>query len=226
MHLNEYFNRLGGYFTEIFLNQENLKGIIVGGPGPTKEDFLKGNYLHHELKEMILTTVDTGYTGPEGVKEVVNRSRSFLQKVRYMQERKVVQEFLQHLGEDDGLATYGEQEVLRQLKNVNVYKLLISQEVRRWYAKLVCSTCGFEEVRIVDFNEWEEFTDKVENLNCLQCEQGQYTIQGREDFIEKLVSLGQEADAEIEIISTHTEEGEMLYKSFGGVAAITKYRTY
>jgi peptide chain release factor subunit 1 len=226
MHLNEYFNRLGDYFTDIFLNQENLRGIIVGGPGPTKEDFLKGNYLHHEVKDMILTTVDTGYTGPEGVKEVVNRSRSFLQKVRYMQERSVVQEFLQHLGEDDGLATYGEQEVLRHLKNVNVYKLLISQEVRRWHVKLVCSTCGFEEVRIVDFGEWEDFEEKVENLNCLQCEEGQYSIEEREDFIEKLVTLGQEAEAEIEVISTHTEEGEMLYRSFGGVAAITKYRTY
>jgi peptide chain release factor subunit 1 len=226
MHLNEYFNRLGDYFTDIFLNQENLRGIIVGGPGPTKEDFLKGNYLHYEVKEMILTTVDTGYTGPEGVKEVVNRSRSFLQKVRYMQERGVVQEFLQHLGEDDGLATYGEQEVLRHLKNVNVYKLLISQEVRRWHVKLVCSTCGFEEVRIVDFADWEDFEEKVENLNCLKCEEGQYSIEEREDFIEKLVELGQEAEAEIEVISTHTEEGEMLYKSFGGVAAITKYRTY
>lgn len=226
MHLNEYFNRLGDYFTDIFLNMENLKGIIVGGPGPTKEDFLKGNYLHHEIKDMILTTVDTGYTGPEGVKELVNRSRSFLQKVRYMQERRIVQEFLQHLGEDDGLATYGEQEVLGQLKNVNVYKLLISQEVRRWYVRLVCSTCGFEEVRIVDFGEWEGFEEKVQSLNCLKCGEGQYTVEEREDFIEKLVKMGEEAEAEIEVISTHTEEGEMLYRSFGGIAAITKYRTY
>jgi peptide chain release factor subunit 1 len=226
MHLNEYFTRLGDYFTEIFLHQENLKGIIVGGPGPTKEDFLNGNYLHHEIKKKILTTVDTGYTGHEGVKELVNRSRSFLQHVRYMQERRIVQEFLQHLGEDDGLATYGEQEVMKQLRNVNVYKLLMSQEVRRWYVKLICSTCGFEEVRIVDFSEWKDFEEKVQGLNCLQCQEGQYTIEEKEDFIEKLVKMGEEADAQIEVISTNTEEGEMLLKSFGGIAAITKYRTF
>jgi peptide chain release factor subunit 1 len=226
MHLNEYFNRLGNYFTEIYLNQKKLKGIILGGPGPTKEDFLNGSYLHYEIKDRILTTVDTGYTGPEGVKEVVNRSRSFLEKVRYFEERKVVQEFLQHLGEDDGLVTYGEQDVLKQLRNVNVYKLLISQEVRRWYVKLVCSICGTEEIRIVDFKDWESFEEKIQNLNCLQCGEGKYSIKERVDFIEKLIKMGEEAKAEIEVISSYTEEGEMLNKSFGGVAAITRYRTY
>jgi peptide subunit release factor 1 (eRF1) len=40
-----------------------------------------------------------------------------------------------------------------------------------------------------------------------------------------LVKLADKANAKIEIISTHIEEGEMLLRSFGGIAAITKYRT-
>jgi peptide chain release factor subunit 1 len=226
MHLNEYYHRVGDMMTDVFLNVENLKGIIVGGPGPTKEDFLKGDYLHHEIRDKILTTVDTGYTGHEGVKEVVNRSRSFLEKVRYTQEREAVQEFLKHIGEDDGLATYGEQEVLRVLKNVNVYTLLVSDAIRRWYVTLRCRTCGYTETRIVDMDGWEEFEEKVQGMTCLKCGTGQYEIQDREDLIEVLVRMSEEAGADMEIISTHTEEGEMLYRSFGGIAAITKYRTF
>ena len=226
MHLNEYYHRVGDMMTDVFLHIENLKGIIVGGPGPTKEDFLKGNYLHHEIRDKILTTVDTGYTGHEGVKEVVNRSRSFLEKVRYMQERQAVQEFLRHLGEDDGLATYGEQEVLRVLKNVNVYKLLVSDAIRRWHVTLKCRTCGYTETQIVDMDQWEEFQEKVSGMTCLKCGTGQYEIQEREDLIEVLVRMSEEAQANMEIVSTHTEEGEMLYRSFGGIAAITKYRTF
>lgn len=226
MHLNEYYHRVGDMMTDVFLNIESLKGIIVGGPGPTKEDFLKGNYLHHEIRDKILTTVDTGYTGHEGVKEVVNRSRSFLEKVRYMQERQIVQEFLKHIGEDDGLATYGEQDVLRVLKNVNVYTLLVSDSIRRWYVSLKCRTCGYTETQIVDMDGWEEFEEKVQGMTCLKCGTGQYEIQEREDLIEVLVRMSEEAGAAMEIISTHTEEGEMLYRSFGGIAAITKYRTF
>jgi len=226
MHLNEYYQRVGNTMTDVFLNVENLKGIIVGGPGPTKEDFLKGNYLHHEIRDRILTTVDTGYTGHEGVKEVVNRSRSFLEKVRYMQERAIVQEFLRHIGEDDGLATYGEKEVLQVLKNVNVYTLLVSSSIRRWYVTLRCRTCGYTETRIVDMDEWEQFMEKVSGMTCLKCGTGQYEVEEREDLIEVLVRMSEEAQAKMEIVSTHTEEGEMLYRSFGGIAAVTKYRTF
>lgn len=226
MHLQEYFNRVGDNMTELFLNMPNLKGIIVGGPGPTKEEFIKGNYLRQEIKDKILTTVDTGYTGHEGVKEVVNRSRSFLEQVRYIQERRIVQEFLKHLGEDDGLATYGEEEVLRELKNMNVYTLLVSDAIKRWQVTLQCRTCGFTETRIVDMDKWEEFESDASNFTCLNCEGGQYEIVEQEDLIEVLVEKAEEAEARLEVVSTHTEEGEMLFRSFGGIAAITKYRSY
>jgi peptide chain release factor subunit 1 len=226
MHLNEYFKRVGDYMTDVFLHVPNLKGIIVGGPGPTKEDFLKGNYLHHEIDEKVLTTVDTGYTGHEGVKEVVSRSRSFLEQVRYTQERKVVQDFLKHLGEDTGLAAYGELEVLKVLKDVNVYILLVSQAIRRYQVTLQCRTCGYKEKKIVDADDMEEFTEKVEGMTCLKCGTGNYEIVETEDLIEVLVRMAEKANARLEIISTHTEEGEMLIRSFGGIAAITKYRTY
>ena len=226
MHLQEYFNRVGANMTEYFLNMPNLKGIIVGGPGPTKEEFLKGNYLRQEIKEKVLTTVDTGYTGHEGVKELVTRSRSFLEQVRYTQERRVVQEFLKHLGEDDGLATYGEFEVMQQLKNMNVYTLLVSDSIRRWQVTLQCRTCEFQETKIVDMDNYVEFDNNLSDLNCLKCEGGNYEIIEREDLIEVLVKMGEAAEAKLEVISTHTEEGEMLYRSFGGIAAITKYRTF
>jgi peptide chain release factor subunit 1 len=232
MYLNEYFQRVGQYMTDIFLNVPNLKGIIVGGPGPTKEDWLKGGFLHHELRDKVLTTVDTGYTGHEGVKEVVNRSRSFIEHVRYMQERKVVQEFLKHLGEDDGLATYGEEEVIQALKSMNVYTVLVSEEVKRWYVTLTCKSCGYRETRIVDMDQWPQFEQELSALKCLKCGEGQYEIAQkdgvpeREDLIEVLVKMAQAAEAKLEVVSTQTEEGEMLYKSFGGIAAVTKYRTY
>lgn len=226
MHLNEYYQRVGSYMTDIYLNVPNLKGIILGGPGPTKEDWLKGSYLHHELRDKILTTVDTGYTGHEGVKEVVNRSRSFLEQVRYMQERKVVQEFLKHLGEDDGLATYGEEEVIKALRSVNVYTVLVSDEIKRWYVTLTCKSCGYKENRVVDMAEWDSFEQKLPELRCLKCGEGTYDVAEKEDLIEVLVKLAQTAEAKLEVVSTQTEEGEMLYRSFGGIAAVTKYRIY
>ena len=226
MHLNEFFTRVGKHMTEIFLNAPNLKGIIVGGPGPTKEDFLKGDYLHYELKDKVLTTVDTGYTGREGVKEVVARSRDFLRNVRFYEERKVVQDFLRHVGHETGLATYGERETIQALRSSNVRTLLLSEGVRRAHVRLRCKECGHRETRIVDLDGLEAFEGSLGEIRCPQCGNGVYELVEKEDLIEALVKMAEEADADVEMISSQTEEGEMLLKSFGGIAAILKYRQF
>ncbi len=226
MHLNEFYTRVGKYVTDIYLDVPNLKGIIVGGPGPIKEEFLKGNHLHYELKDKILTTVDTGYTGHEGVKEVVERSREFLRNVRFYEERKLVQDFLYNVGQETGLSTYGEREVMQALKTNNVRTLFISEGVRRALLELRCRECGFEEERIVDLDELEQFEGSIGEVSCLKCGNGNYEIVEKEDLIEALVKMAEKTDAKVEIISGETEEGEMLIRSFGGLAAILKYRQF
>jgi peptide chain release factor subunit 1 len=226
MHLNEFFTRVGKYMTDVFLDAPNLKGIIVGGPGPTKEDFLKGNYLHYEIKDKILTTVDTGYTGHEGVKEVVERSRDFLRNVRFYEERKIVQDFLYNIGQDTGLSTYGEREVIQALEASNVRTLLLSEGIRRAILKLRCRDCGFVETRIIDLDEMGELEEEIEGLSCLRCENGSYELLEKEDLFEALVKMAEKAQAQVEVISTETEEGEMILRSFGGLGAILKYRQF
>ena len=39
--LNEYCHRVANRAQTIFVEQYRVKGIIIGGPGPTKETFLK-----------------------------------------------------------------------------------------------------------------------------------------------------------------------------------------
>ena len=226
MHLNEFFTRVGKHMTDIFLDAPSLKGIIVGGPGPTKEDFLKGDYLHYEIKDKVLTTVDTGYTGHEGVKEVVVRSRDFLRDVRFYEERKIVQDFLYNIGQETGLASYGENEVLQALKVSNVKTLLLSEGVRRALLKLKCRECGYAETKIVDLDEMGDYEETIGDLNCLKCGNGSYELIEKEDLFEALVKMAEGAGAKIEVISSETEEGEMLLKSFGGIAVILKYRQF
>jgi len=225
MYINEWFIRLGGYFTEHFRNIPGLKGVIVGGPGPTKEDFINGNYLHYELKDKIMAQVDTGYTGPEGIKELVNRSRDLMKDARYYEERKNVQEFLKHLGEDDGLGTYGEQEIFQALKGQNIQLLLISENVRRTVFRLKCKACGHVENKVVENDKAADFESNLSQFKCLKCG-GDVEVLEKKDLIEMLIEMAEAANARAELISGNTEEGDMLLRSFGGLAAVTNYRTF
>ena len=98
--VQEYFKRVGEHADEIFLPIENLKSLLLGGPGPTKEDFEKGNFLHYTLKDKIVATIDTSYTDEQGVSEVVEGSQDILQRIRYVEEKKIMQKFLREIGQD------------------------------------------------------------------------------------------------------------------------------
>ena len=117
MQLNEYFTRVGAHANDIFLPIDTLKGIILGGPGPTKYDFEKGDYLNYQLKNKILDVIDTAYVEEQGVKEIVDKAPEIMRKVRYIEEKEIMQKFLYEVGHDTGMITYGEAEVRRLLQN-------------------------------------------------------------------------------------------------------------
>jgi len=225
MYVNEWFVRIGNYFTQHFLNMPNLRGIVLGGPGPTKEDFQNGGFVHYQLKDKLMGPVDTGYTGPEGIKELVNRSRDIIKNARYFEERRIITEFLRHIGENTGNATYGEQEILQALKSQNIQILIVSEDVRRTIFRLKCKACGVVENRIVDNHEATDFEAKLSEEKCKKCN-GEVELLEKTDLIEYLVEQAAKSETPVEIVSSHTEEGQMLINAFGGIAAVTNYRQY
>lgn len=48
------------------VDHKDLKGVLIGGPSPTKEEFYAGEFLHHELQKKILGLFDTAYTDESG----------------------------------------------------------------------------------------------------------------------------------------------------------------
>src|SRR6266540_5245616 len=105
---NDYYKRVGEHFNEIMLAIPDLKGIIIGGPGPTKYVWSEGDYLQYTLKNKVLSVVDTSYTSEAGVEEVVEKSSEILKGVRYKEEKQMVQKFLYELGHETGKGVFGE----------------------------------------------------------------------------------------------------------------------
>ena len=45
--VNEFLTKVGEVASQCLLEQKDLIGIIVGGPGPVKDEFMKEDYLHY-----------------------------------------------------------------------------------------------------------------------------------------------------------------------------------
>ncbi|PVX24399.1 MAG: peptide chain release factor 1 [Candidatus Bathyarchaeum sp.] len=222
--VQEYFKRVGEHANEIFLPIENLKSILLGGPGPTKEDFEKGNFLHYTLKEKIAAIIDTSYTDEHGVEEVVDGSKEILQRIRYVEEKKIMQKFLREIGQDTGLATYGEEEVRKYLNNGIVATLLLSEEVDLVRATVKCGSCGHTQQETMKMHQLAEFEQKTNGSSCPKCSVPTLSVTDNQELIDELAETAEMAGTDVEVLSGDTEEGQMLKKSFGGVAAILRYK--
>ncbi len=222
--MQDYFKRVGEHANEIFLPIENLKSLILGGPGPTKFDFEKGNYLHYTLKEKIVATIDTSYVTEQGVDEAVEKSEDILRRIRYVEEKKIMQKFLREIGQDTGLATYGENEVREHLKTGIVDTLLLSEDIEFVRVTVKCSSCDYIKHETMKMHEAPEYEQSISGNACPKCGVPTLAVKEVQELIDELAELAEETGTSAEILSGETEEGQMLKKSFGGIAAILRYK--
>ena len=124
--LEDFLKMVGKAASTEFMQIKNLKGVIIGGPGPIKEDFLEGDHLNYQVKKLVLGTVNVSYTGEPGLEETVERSQDLISEAAAIRENKIMERFFTDLAKDTGLAVYGER-TLELLKQGVVELLLISE---------------------------------------------------------------------------------------------------
>jgi len=125
----EHYKKVAEYMKEKFFGNENLKGIIIGGPGPTKYDFIELGQMTQALKDKIIGIKDLSYTGDFGLQELVDKSEDVLAKEDIVEEKKVMNKFFELLNTTPGKVSYGEAEVLQNIKNGSVNMVLLSEEL-------------------------------------------------------------------------------------------------
>jgi len=127
--VHEHFKKVAEIVKDNFFNLEGLKGIIVGGPGPTKYDFVEGDYITNELKKKVLGIKDLSYTEEFGLQELVDKSEDILAKEEIAEEKNLVSKFMETLATKPNMVEYGYDAVKKALEMSAVDILLISEEL-------------------------------------------------------------------------------------------------
>ncbi|RLG23702.1 peptide chain release factor 1 [Methanosarcinales archaeon] len=221
--INEFYTRIGDKANSVFLavNHHDLEGIIIGGPSPTKEEFKQGEYLHHELQKKILGLVDTSYTDESGLYELLENAQDILEGLDIIKEKQYMQDFMKELVKDKGCATYGEEQVRKNLGMGAAQTLLLSENLKKVRVTMVCETCKHEEKKTYARKPGKQ---EIEAPPCSKCKSTTKITQ-IVDMVEELSVIADQMGTEVVFISADFEEGEQLLNAFGGIAAILRYHT-
>jgi peptide chain release factor subunit 1 len=126
----EFYKRIAEEMKKIFFNEPKLKGIIVGGPIPTKDEFIDGEYLVTKLREKVLGKIDIGDSSESGLKELVEKSQNILINHERTQEKKAVEDFFRNLGENPEKTFLGEEDNRRALQVGAIDTLFLSSKLK------------------------------------------------------------------------------------------------
>ncbi|MBI4399734.1 peptide chain release factor 1 [Candidatus Micrarchaeota archaeon] len=207
--IENYYKRIGGSIDEVFL-PIGIRQIIVGGPGPAKDNFMKLKPFNYQIK--VLGVYDTGYTDEYGVQELTGKSKEIIAQQEAIVEKKVIEIFIKE-AINSGLAVYGEKEVRNALLANKVSTLLVSENLETKKVKLQCSSCKKEEVRIME-------QPQEEACSC----GGKLKIIEIKDVADELLELAEQTGAKISLISAETSEGKQFLMGFHGIGALLRYK--
>ena len=213
---HEFFKKVADNATEVFLNRPELIGILIGGPGATKDFFVKEEYLHHELRKKVVSPlVDTGYTDESGLRELVENAKDIIVDVRLTEEKEYMQRLFREIRKPDGgLSCYGEDEVRNAVDAGAVDMLLLSESLDKRRITVQCPSGHVHELTVKDAD------DKVLCPECgMSCQ-----VTNDEDLIDDFFMKADAYNSKVQIISPDSEEGDMLMRAFGGIAALLRYK--
>jgi peptide chain release factor subunit 1 len=222
--LNEYYHRVADHAKQVFIDQFNIRGLIVGGPGPTKENFLKEEYLDYRLQKSVIATLDTSYSGEEGVREILDKAQQdgILQEYRLMQEKQIMKKFMAEVHSGKGLGIYGIHDVVKAAQNSVADMVIVTDHISYIKLEFRCKVCKNVQEKIVDRSQVIATKQEYLAKPCPSCKATDFDVI-EQDIVDYLDELATMTGSKLEVISEDTEEGAQL-ASLGKIGAILRYR--
>ncbi|HLC51461.1 MAG TPA: peptide chain release factor 1, partial [archaeon] len=174
------------------------KGIIIGGPGPSKKEFNDNEYLPTDLQKKILVVKDIGYTDEYGLEELVQRSQDVLSEAAIAHEKALLEKFFVELQKGSGLVVYKPEDIQKALESGAVDMLIVSENAR----VMRCPSGHF-----------------TSDQKCHLCQMKTEEVDATDAFKD----IAHQYGTKVEIISRDTREGQQLF-NIGGLGATLRWR--
>ncbi len=210
--IGAYYVQISEAINDVFLQGGGTaKGLIIGGPGPTKEYFDKAKKLNYQIK--MLGMFDTGYTDETGLNELVVKALDLLKEQEAAQERKYIERFVREIAVN-GLAVYGYDKTKEALESNKVSVLLINKDLEIHRVKYKCSACS----QVLEKLEYgAERQEKHEDGGTLE-------ITEDSDAVGELVDIADKNGVETVFVSAESPYGKEFLMGFKGIGALLRYK--
>jgi len=206
---HNYVRKVAELCTQIFITNDrpNVSGLILAGSADFKSE-LSTTLLDPRLQKIVLKIVDVSYGGENGFNQAIDLSAEVLGNVKFVHEKKILQQFMEEIAIDTGKFCFGVHETMHALEMGSIETLIVWENL--------------EYVRYILSDEKIKYIHKSKQTDAQQFQDLQ--IINQESLLEYLIDNYQKFGARIEIVTSSTQEGNQFCQGFGGIGGLLRYK--
>ncbi|EPZ36582.1 eukaryotic peptide chain release factor subunit 1 [Rozella allomycis CSF55] len=220
-----YVRKVAELATQFFITNDrpNVAGLVLAGSADFKTDLKKSDLFDQRLQPKVVAIVDVQYGGEDGFNQAINLSQEVLSNVKFIKEKKLLEQFFELISQGQPLISYGLSDTYKALEMGAVETLIVWENLDIMRVTLRNSQLGTEKV--------VHLTKEQELVRENFMENGQeLDVVDRVLFVEWLTQSeeGQPANykqfgATLQFVSDKSQYGSQFVKGFSGVGAILRY---
>jgi peptide chain release factor subunit 1 len=217
---HNYLRKVCEVATQVFISNDkpNISGLVLAGSADFKTDLFNSDMFDQRLKPKVLKIVDVSYGGENGFNQAVELAQECLSNVKFVQEKKILTGFYEHIATDTGLICYGIVDTMRALEMGAIETLLLYENIEHY--RITLKNKETEKTSIVYLMS-EQMNDPkfYKDENGAELEPVE-SILLSEWLAENYVNFG----AALQFITDKSSEGFQFCKGFGGIGGFLRYK--
>ncbi|CAL9732622.1 eukaryotic peptide chain release factor subunit 1 [Monosporozyma unispora] len=216
---HNYVRKVAEVAVQNFITNDkvNVKGLVLAGSADFKTDLNKSELFDSRLAAAVVSIVDISYGGENGFNQAIELSAEALSNVKFVQEKKLLDNYFDQISQDTGKFCYGIDDTLKALDLGAVETLIVFENL--------------DTIRYV-FKDSED--QEIIKMVGPKSKDKSYVLDkatGKEmDLIEEKALVEWLAEnyknygATLEFITDKSQEGSQFVTGFGGIGGLLRYK--
>jgi peptide chain release factor subunit 1 len=195
----------------------NVAGLVLAGSADFKTELSQSDMFDLRLAAKIVKIVDVSYGGENGFNQAIELAAESLANVKFIQEKKLINDYFDHISQDTGKYCFGVLDTMRSLELGAIETLILWENLDVTRYELKGSDDGLEIKYLTpeQAKDTSEFQDKEGN---------DYEVVDSTLLLEWLANHYKDFGTTLEIITDRSQEGSQFCRGFGGIGGILRYR--
>ncbi|KAI8925389.1 peptide chain release factor eRF1/aRF1 [Entophlyctis helioformis] len=218
---HNYVRKVAELAVQFFITQDkvNVAGLVLAGSADFKTELSQSDMFDQRLQAKVVRIVDVSYGGENGFNQAIELSAEFLSSVKFIQEKKLIQQYFDEISKDSGKYCFGVEDTLKGLDQGAVETLIVWDNLEVSRVVLKNPQTGEEKVLYLTKEQEKKtslFTDEETGVDL--------EVVDKQLLLEWFAEHYKEFGTQLEFVTNRSQEGSQFVKGFGGIGGLLRYK--